>query len=79
MSIDIDKETLVPLANGRKLPGKPSQETLERWAKVGVKGKSGQQIVLEVAKIGGVPYTSEEAFKRFAKATTADSSYNVEA
>ena len=78
MSIDIENETLVPLASGRKLPGQPTKEALQRWAKVGVKGQSGRQITLEVVKIGGILYTSQEAFERFTQETTADSPYSLE-
>jgi len=79
MSIDINTETLVPLASGRKLPGSPARKLLESWGTLGIKGKSGRRIVLDVVKIGGSAYTSQEAFKRFSEETTADSVYDVEA
>jgi len=68
-------ERRVAFKQGRKLlaqegsPG-PSLTTLNRWATKGLRSKrdpNGPRITLEHYYIGGLVYTSVEAFKRWLK------------
>lgn len=63
--IDIHKEDLVNLADGRLLPRRPSYNKLSRWANMGILGKSRRREYLETVKIGGECCTSQEAYIRF--------------
>ena len=70
MSIDIETERMVPLAQSPKhIPGRPNASTPYRWATVGVRGG----IRLETVVVGGKRFTSIEAIQRFIRATTANS------
>lgn len=67
------RETLVPVSQSKRLPGKPSRSTVRRWMKSGVKGKkSGVVHKLEVVYIGSTPYTSIEAYERWSERVTED-------
>jgi len=69
--IDLQKEDVMPLAKAaRTLPAvrgdrPPHQGTLYRWAKVGLKAKSGKCVTLETVWVGGTTMTSREALARF--------------
>lgn len=66
MQISLD-ENLVTLAQAAKLlPGRPNISTLWRWSRRGVKG-----VILETLVVAGRRFTSTEALRRFASATTA--------
>lgn len=61
MSIDIDSENLVTLAEARKLfPTRPHISTIWRWIQRGTRGHR-----LETCYVGGRRYTSAEAVARF--------------
>lgn len=68
------REQVVPIAQSKKrLPGNPSESSVRRWAKRGVKGKhSGTVHKLEVCYIGSTMYTSIEAYERFSERLTED-------
>jgi hypothetical protein len=52
----------LPAVRGKK---PPHPNTLLRWAKVGVKSKSGKIVQLEICRVGGTNFTSQEALMRF--------------
>jgi Protein of unknown function (DUF1580) len=59
--IDVFKERLVRLSHAAQhLPGRPHRSSLDRWTRVGVRGRQ-----LETVLIGGRRYTSLEALARF--------------
>ena len=68
------REHVVPLSQSKtKLPGNPSESSVRRWAKRGVKGKnSGTVHKLEVGYIGSTMYTSIEAYERWSERLTED-------
>jgi len=68
------REQIVPVAQSKtKLPGGPSESTVRRWAKRGVKGKkSGEVHRLEIRYIGSTMYTSIEAFDRWSERLTEE-------
>jgi len=68
------REHVVPLSQAKKkLPGSPSESSIRRWAKRGVKGKkSGAVHKLEVCYIGNTMYTSIEAFERWSERITEE-------
>ena len=68
------REHVVPLSQSKtKLPGNPSESSVRRWAKRGVKGKnSGTVHKLEVCYIGSTMYTSIEASERWSERLTED-------
>lgn len=68
------REHVVPLSQSKvRLPGNPSESSVRRWAKRGVKGKkSGTVHKLEVCYIGNTMYTSIEAFERWSERITED-------
>ena len=67
--MSILREQLVAVSQAKtKLPGKPSESTVRRWAKKGVVGKkSGEVHKLEIAYVGSTMYTSIEAVERWAE------------
>ena len=71
------REHLIPISQSRtKLPGGPSRSTVHRWAKFGVRGKKSKTAhKLQIVYIGSTPYTSLEAFERWATRVTEDSGY----
>lgn len=64
--IDVDREQLVSLTRA-KIPGNPSAATRWRWAYHGVKGG----VKIEIIRIGGLTYTTQEAVARFLQACNA--------
>jgi len=65
--VDLSTEHLLSLPEAAsRLPGRPHISTLHRWRQRGVRG-----VKLETLLLGGRRYTSREALKRFAAATTA--------
>jgi hypothetical protein len=52
----------LPSVRGRK---KPHPNTIIRWAKTGIKSKSGKIIRLEIFRVGGTTCTSVDALRRF--------------
>ena len=68
------REHLVAVSQSKtKLPGKPSESTVRRWAKRGVRGKkSGDVHKLEIRYIGSTMYTSIEAFERWSERLTEE-------
>ena len=68
------RENIVAIAQSKtKLPGNPSESSVRRWAKRGVRGKkSGQIHKLEICYIGSTMYTSQEAFERFSERLTEE-------
>jgi len=66
-------ESLLPLRQASAvLPTHPSQSRLYAWARYGVLARDGERVYLETLKVGGVLYTSEEAFRRFVERVTDD-------
>jgi hypothetical protein len=69
--IDIQNEDVMPLAKAvTTLPAvrgdrPPHQGTIYRWAKVGLKARSGKRVRLETVWVGGTTMTSREALARF--------------
>jgi len=68
------REHLVQVAQSKsKLPGNPSESSVRRWAKRGVRGKkSGEVHKLEIRYIGSSMYTSLEAYERFSERLTEE-------
>jgi len=46
-------------------PNRPSVRTVWRWARQGIRGRSGVRFFLETWKLGGHTFTSREALARF--------------
>ncbi len=71
MAIDVFAEKPIHVKEAIKLvpsrlPGRRlALATLYRWAQSGVKGKDGSRVRLEIVKIGGSTFTSQEALRRF--------------
>ncbi|MFQ5502845.1 MAG: DUF1580 domain-containing protein [Phycisphaerae bacterium] len=64
--IDIHNEKLISLKDvAHRLPRCPHIATVYRWVNRGVRG-----VRLEVAKIGGLSFTSDEALQRFSRRLT---------
>ncbi len=70
--MDIFKEDMVAFSEGRKLPRSPTYKQLKNWSTIGVKGRSGKRVYLEVAKVGGELCTSKQAYQRFCDEATAE-------
>lgn len=70
MAIDVFTEMVVTLKQATHLLPKSTRNnnlhvsTLYRWALGGVRGKDGLNARLEIVKIGGITYTSQEALQR---------------
>ena len=63
---DLLDENLITLAEAARLvPRRPSRTSLWRWHKYGVRG-----VRLETVLIGGIRYTSLQAFARWIEATS---------
>ncbi len=80
MSIDVFQETVFSFAEAiRKLPNGCQNKRLHvsvlyRWVNAGLRSKDGQIVRLEMVKIGGRAYTSQEALQRFFDRLTGDQS-----
>lgn len=67
MSIDIQHETLVPVAKiPSHVPGRPHSATCWRWIQRGCRG-----VKLETVLVGGRRFTSTLALQTFVERTTA--------
>ena len=68
------KENIVAVSQSKtKLPGNPSESSVRRWAKRGVKGKkSGEVHKLEICYMGSTMYTSQEAYERWSERLTEE-------
>ena len=73
MAIDFETEKLVRIPDERHLlPGPtPTVGQIRLWFEVGLK-RDTKIISLETIKIGGLRYTSIEAYRRFVKRTNDD-------
>ena len=59
-------ETHITLAEAAKLsPGRPSTNCVWRWARRGIRSRSGPTVRLEHMRVGGRIFTSPEALTRF--------------
>lgn len=71
MAIDVFTEKVIPLREASQLlPKRPTgrtlgMATLYRWVQRGVRCKDGGRAMLEIVKVGGSTYTSQEALQRF--------------
>ena len=71
MSINVFEETVISLKEARKLlPKSPRSKSISiptfyRWIQKGIKAKDGTQVKLEIVKIGGSTFTSQQAIQRF--------------
>jgi len=66
MAIDIATEKLIGFGESGKLPGKPSYQSLRRWADEGkLSPVTSRKVRLENVYIGGIRHTSQEAYVRF--------------
>lgn len=71
MSINVFEETVISLREARKLlPKSPRNKSISiptfyRWIQKGIKAKDGTQVKLEIVKIGGSTFTSQQAIQRF--------------
>ncbi len=80
MAIDVFQETVISLNEAtKKLPkgrhgNKLHVSVLYRWVNAGLRSKDGQIVRLEMVKIGGRAYTSQEALQRFFDRLTGDQS-----
>jgi hypothetical protein len=80
MAIDAFQESLLSFAEaakklGKKREGKkPNLSVFYRWTLGGLRGKDGQIVRLEVLKVGGRTFTSEQALQRFFDRLTGDQS-----
>jgi hypothetical protein len=79
MPIDVANDDLVGLEvvakRFRGANGKPKTlKTVIGWVQIGVKGShSGDSVRLEAKRVGGTWYTTEDAIRQFADATTNQS------
>ena len=67
------QETMIPFADGKKLPIPTPPRTLRRWRDGLVSKVNGQVVTLDWCYVGGIPYTSKEAYYRFMGEYNADS------
>jgi len=66
MAIDIEVEQLITCYGGKKLPTRPSPNTIRKWITEGCASKAtGETVRLEHVQIGGRIYTSVEAYSRY--------------
>jgi hypothetical protein len=69
--VDVFNDEILSIAQAaRSLPSvregkKPHPNTIIRWAKSGIKSKSGRIIRLEIFRVGGTTCTSVSALRRF--------------
>ncbi|MBL7147094.1 MAG: DUF1580 domain-containing protein [Phycisphaerae bacterium] len=72
-----DSEALLALsAAAKRCPGRPNTSTLWRWARKGIKARSGPRIRLEHVRVGGKIYVTLDSLNRFfKKVASADMEY----
>jgi hypothetical protein len=62
----ISPNTLVSLSTAAKYcPGRPNASTLWRWARKGIKARSGARIRLEHRRVGGKIFVTIDSLNRF--------------
>ena len=65
-TIDVQRETLIPLSRASSLPTEPSKSQLASWIKTGILNRAtGRRIFLPSKRRGVTTYTSQEAFLWF--------------
>ena len=77
MSIDVDREELIPFNDARSaFPGgkRRSLATLHRLRIRGVRCSDGSRVLLDTVLVLGARYTSREAIQRLIAAQNADQS-----
>lgn len=78
LGINLERETVLRITQGDKLPTKPCRLTLWRYIHEGRENRlTGQRVFLEHKQVGGIYYTTKEAFSRFCDRLTSDEPYAV--
>lgn len=78
LKTDFERERVLRLSQGFKLPSKPCRRTLMRYINEGRTNRcTGQRVYLEAVKAGGFWYTSIEAFHRFCDRLTSDEPFDI--
>ena len=62
---DVRRQYLTMAQAARIAPNKPSPQTPWRWARQGVKARSGEWVRLRCARVGGRVYTTAEWLHQF--------------
>ncbi len=69
----------VTLAQAAKLsPGRPSANAVWRWARKGIRSRSGDRVRLEHVRMGGKIFTTREWLKQFGQRLAADDARHFE-